>query len=79
MNYLVVWLGGLLVTIGFAIVVRPANLPGVANNVEDPHLYILFRNRRHPPDAETRRRTLLRLLVGFGVMALGGLCVVLGF
>jgi hypothetical protein len=79
MNYLVVWLGGLLVAIGFAIVVRPANLPGVANDVEDPHLYIPFRNRRHPPDAETRRRTLLRLLVGFGVMALGGLCVVLGF
>ena len=79
MNYLVVWLGGLLIAIGFAIVVRPANLPGVANNVEDPHLHIPFRNRRNPPGSESRRRTLVRLLVGFGVMALGGLCVVLGF
>jgi hypothetical protein len=65
--------------IGFVIVVRPANLPGAANNVEDPHLYIPFRNRRSPPDAEERRRTLVRLLVGFGVMALGGLCVAFGF
>jgi uncharacterized membrane protein YbhN (UPF0104 family) len=78
MNYVVIWIGGLLIATGFAIVVRPANLPGVSNNVEDPHLYIPFRNRRDPPDAESRRRTLVRLLVGFGVMALAGLCVALG-
>ena len=79
MNYLVVWIGGLLITVGFVIVVRPANLPDVQNNVEDPHLHIPFRNRRVPPDAESRRRTLVRLVVGFGVMVLGGLCLALGY
>src|SRR6187431_1249154 len=71
MNYLVVGLGGLLIAIGFAIVVQPANLPGITE-VADPHLHIPSRNRQNPPDAESRRRTLVRLLVGFGVIALGG-------
>jgi hypothetical protein len=78
MNYILIGLGGLLIAIGLVIVIRPANLPGIAN-VEDPHLYIPFRNRRNPPDAESRRRTLIRLLVGFGFVALGGLCVALGY
>ena len=78
MNFILIGLGGLLIAIGFVIVIRPANLPGIAN-VEDPHLYIPFRNRRSSPDAESRRRTLVRLLVGGGVMALGGLCLALGY
>jgi len=77
MNYLVVGLGGLLIAIGFAIVVRPANLPGVTE-VADPHLYVPSRNRQNPPDEEGRRRRLVRLLSGFGVIALGCLCIALG-
>lgn len=74
MNYAMFGLGGLLIAIGFVIVVRPANLPGVANVNADPRVFA-FRNRRNLLDAESRRRTLVRLLVGFGVMALGGLCL----
>jgi len=77
MNYILIGLGGILAAIGFAIVVRPANLPGVAN-VEDPQLRIPFRNRRTAPDRESPRRTLARLLIGFGVMALGVLIIALG-
>jgi len=78
MNYLVVGLGGLLIAIGFVILVRPGNLPG-ATNAEDPHHYVPFRNRRNPPDAEPRQRMLVRLLVGVGFMALGGLCLAFGY
>jgi hypothetical protein len=77
MNYIMIGLGGLLIAIGFVILVRPANLPGVVN-VEDPHLYIPFRNRRKAPDAESGRRTLVRLLIGLCFMALGVLCIVFG-
>ena len=75
MNYIMVGLGLLLIGVGFVIVVRPAGLPGVTE-VYAPRANIPSRNRQNPPDAESRRRTLVRLLVGFGVMAIGVVCIV---
>ena len=77
MNYIMIGLGGLLIAIGFVTVVRPANLPGVTE-VYEPRANIPSRNRQVPPDPETRRRTVLRWLVGFGVIAAGVLCIVFG-
>jgi len=77
MNYLVVWIGGLLIALGFVIVVRPANLPGVTE-VADPRHNVPSRNRQNPPDPESRRRMGIRVLVGVGCFALGGLCIALG-
>ena len=81
MNYLVVWIGGLLIALGFVIVVRPRNLPTRSSqpwgNLDEPS----FPSHKDylPPDTESRRRKRVRVFVGVGVMALGGLCLALGY
>jgi hypothetical protein len=81
MNYIVVWPGGLLIAIGFVIVVRPRNLPTMSTKPANSFDELSFpSHRKHlPPDTESRRRTLVRLFVGVGVMALGRLCLALGY
>ena len=78
MNWVVVGLGGLLIAIGFVIVVRPGNLPGFTNQSADPYVRLPFPPPKDDhPDPQSPRRTLVRVLIGLGVMVLGGLCIVL--
>ena len=80
MNYLVVGLGGLLIAIGFVIVVRPGNLPSSMIGPADPFAEVGFdgRSLRNDLDTQSRRRTVVRLVIGLGVMVVGVLCIVLG-
>ena len=72
---LVVILGGLLIVIGFVILVRPGNLPGSTFNQMDPYAELAYPPPRNHSEEESRRRTVVRVLVGLGVMVIGGLCI----
>jgi len=79
MNYLVVWIGGLLIALGFVIVVRPRNLPTRSTKGPFDELSYPAHSTYLPPDTESRRRMVVRVLVGVGFMAVGGLLIALGY
>jgi hypothetical protein len=71
-------LGIVLIGIGFAIVIRPGNLPGDGPDRIGPYKSPRLASSPNRPKKESGTRTLVRLIVGFGVMAVGGLCIALG-
>ena len=81
MNYLVILRGGLLIGLGFVIVVRPRNLPTRSTKPYGSFDELSGPSHRDylPPDIEGPRRMLIRLLVGVGLLALGGLCLAFGY
>ena len=79
MNWVVVGLGGLLIAIGFVIVVGPGSLPSSMIGPQAPFAEVGFdaRSPRNDLDSPSRRRKVVRLVVGFCLMAIGVLCIVL--
>ena len=84
-------LGGLLIFIGFVLAVgRRGMLPGTSS-ARDPlggrsattdsktrAAMSYFSPSGVDPDAQSRRRKLVEVFIGLGLMTLGGLCIVLG-
>ena len=80
MNWVVVMLGGLLIVIGFATLVGPSNLPSsMVLPPGRPFTEIGFdaRSPRNDLDSPTRRRKVLRLVLGLSLMVIGIVCIVL--
>ena len=88
---MVVLLGGLLIFIGFVFAVgRRGMLPGTSSEADplgghsdttDPRTRAAmsyFAPSGIEPDAQSRRRKLVEVTVGLGLMVLGGLCIVFG-
>jgi drug/metabolite transporter (DMT)-like permease len=75
-----VWLGVLLLAIGFALVVPPGQVPSSTSTDEVilPTGGVSTRPSWRAPDAQGPRRKRVRFLVGLGLMALGGLCIAFG-
>jgi hypothetical protein len=79
MNWVVVGLGVLLIGIGFVIAVGPRNLPSSMIGAQAPFAEVDFdgRSRRNDLDSPSRRRKVVRLVIGFSLMVFGVLCIVL--
>ena len=79
MNWVVVGLGGLLIAIGFVIVVGPGNLPSSMIGPQAPFAEIGFdgKSPRNDLDSPSRRRKVVRLVVGLSLVVIGVLCIVL--
>ena len=80
MNWVVVMLGLLFIVIGFATVVGPSNLPSsMILPPGRPFTEIGFDGRipRNDLDPPSRRRGIVRLVVGFSLMVFGFVCIVL--
>ena len=79
MNWVVVGLGGLLIAIGFVIVVGPGNLPSSMIGPQAPFAEVGFdgRSPKNDVDSPSGRRKVVRLVVGSSLMAIGVLCIVL--
>ena len=89
---MVVLLGVVLIFIGFVLVVaRRGVLPGTSSE-GDPlgghsattdtrtrSAMSYFAPSGIAPDAQSRRRKLVEMLIGLGLMVLGGLCIVFGW
>ena len=78
MNWVVVGLGVLLIGIGFVIVVGPGNLPSSMIGPQAPFADVGFdaRTAKNDVDSPSRRRKVVRLVVGFSVIVVGVLCIV---
>ena len=89
---MVVLLGVVLIFIGFVLVVaRRGLLPGTSSEGDplgdtQPRRVPELVSRCHitapsgiAPDTQSRRRKLVEMLIGVGLMVLGGLCIVFGW
>jgi len=71
-------LGALLIAIGFVLVIPRGQLPSSTINEAAPFGGLSLSSPTNYPDTQSRRRKLVRLLSGLGVIAVGGLCIAFG-
>jgi hypothetical protein len=74
----VVALGGLLIVVGFVLLIPRGMFPGSTANRNVEIGGRLFRTPGYQRDTQSRRGKLVGVLIALGLMALGALCIELG-
>ena len=73
-----VWLGGLLMVIGLFVAIPRRMRAGSSRDVMLEAGHSFPAPKRTVGGHQDRRGRLIGVLIGLGIMALGGLCIVLG-